>query len=349
MRPERLGLSAPDVCVREGWTDVRVPMPLMCTAFAPGKIEDAVASISDDNARAIARAEALYFRGLEGEAAQAAAPYLDADDPALRYSACFISGYANLSLNRIADARACLTRLLDNNGAEDDPTVHAAHILFASASSVLLHLPAPYTLDEFYPLAAYLPEGLRLFASYVMAHAYYLRGQYGRCLGAAENALAMKQGSYPISELFLHLVASMASMSLKEVDTAKLHFMAGWEIARPDGLIELIGEHHGLLQGLIEICLKNDYPEDFTRVIEITYRFSYGWRRIHNPDSGESVADDLTTTEFTICMLACRDWTNAEIARHMGISAGTVKNRLSSAYVKLGISSRAELAARMLR
>lgn len=321
----------------------------MCTAFAPGKIEDAVASISDDNARAIARAEALYFRGLEGEAAQTAAPYLDADDPALRYSACFISGYANLSLNRIADARACLTRLLDNSGAEDDPTARAAHMLFASAASVLLHLPAPYTLDEFFPLATYLPEGLRLFASYVMAHAYYLHGQYGRCLGAAENALAMKQGSYPISELFLHLVASMAAMSLKEVDTAKLHFMAGWEIARPDGLIELIGEHHGLLQGLIEICLKNDYPEDFARVIEITYRFSYGWRRIHNPDSGENVADDLTTTEFTICMLACRDWTNAEIARHMGISAGTVKNRLSSAYVKLGISSRAELAARMLR
>lgn len=324
-------------------------MPLMCTAFEPGWMDAAVAAIEDNDSRALAQAEALYFRGREGEAAAAASPYLNSDDPALRYSACFICGYANLSLNRIADARACLTGLLDDTGTEDDPTARAAHMLFASAASVLLHLPAPYTLDEFFPLATYLPEGLRLFASYVMAHAYYLHGQYGRCLGAAENALAMKQGSYPISELFLHLVASMAAMSLKEVDTAKLHFMAGWEIARPDGLIELIGEHHGLLQGLIEICLKNEYPEDFARVIEITYRFSYGWRRIHNPDSGENVADDLTTTEFTICMLACRDWTNAEIARHMGISAGTVKNRLSSAYVKLGISSRAELAARMLR
>ena len=62
----------------------------------------------------------------------------------------------------------------------------------------------------------------------------------------------MKQGSYPISELFLHLSASMALMSLKDVDAAKAHFEAAWNIARPDGLIELIGEHHGLLQGLIE-------------------------------------------------------------------------------------------------
>ena len=117
----------------------------------------------------------------------------------------------------------------------------------------------------------------------------------------------------------------MAYMSLKDVDAAKAHFGAAWDIARPDGLIELIGEHHGLLQGLIEACLKSQYPDDFARIIEITYRFSYGWRRIHNPDSGEDVADDLTTTEFTMAMLACRGWTNAEIARHMGVSPGTVK------------------------
>ena len=182
-----------------------------------------------------------------------------------------------------------------------------------------------------------------------MAHALYLRGEYGRSLGMAENALIMKQGSYPISELFLHLAASMACMSLKDIDAAKTHFGAAWDIARPDGLIELIGEHHGLLQGLIEACLKTQYPDDFARIIEITYRFSYGWRRIHNPDSGEDVADDLTTTEFTLAMLACRGWTYAEIARHMRVSPGTVKNRLSGVYAKLGIGTRAELVAHMLR
>lgn len=58
-----------------------VPMPLMCTAFVPGQIDAAVAGISDPNSRAIATAEALYFRGQATLAAEAARPYLDAPTP----------------------------------------------------------------------------------------------------------------------------------------------------------------------------------------------------------------------------------------------------------------------------
>ncbi len=315
----------------------------------PGHLDEALASIADPDSHAIAVAEAHLFCGHEAEAVAAASPYLTSDDLALRYSACLICGYGNLSLHRIADARAGLAGLIGPAAEDDDPTVRAMHILFGAASAVMLHLPSPFTLDEFYPLAAKLPEGLRLFASYVISHSFYLRGQYGRCVGSAENALIMKQGIYPIPQLLLNLVAAMGCMSLKEVGRARAHFETGWAVARPDGLIEPIGMHYGLLQGLVEVCLKESEPERFARIIEVNYRFSSGWRCIHNPDSGEDVAGCLTSTEFTVSMLACRGWTNAEIARHMGVSPGTVKNRLSSAYAKLGISSRSELAAHMLR
>lgn len=53
-----------------------VPMPLMCTAFVPGQIDAAVAGISDPDSRAIATAEALYFRGQAALAAKTAHPYL---------------------------------------------------------------------------------------------------------------------------------------------------------------------------------------------------------------------------------------------------------------------------------
>lgn len=328
---------------------MRVPMPLMCTSFEPGQMNAAIASITDEDSRAIAQAEAFLYCGKEKEAVETAQPYLDFEDPALRYSACLICGYANIGLNDIPEARACLSVLIDKNNADEDPVTRAAHILFALAASVLLHLPSPYTREDFFPYAALLPEGLRLFASYILSHAFYLHTEYGRCVGSAENALIMKQGSYPIAELFLLLVTAMGYINLKEIDHAKRSFGVAWEIAHADDLIEPIGMHHGLLQGLIEISLKQLQPAEFARIIDITYRFSYGWRRIHNPVSGEDVADDLTTTEFTIAMLACRNWTNTEIAQHMGISAGTVKNRLSSVYSKLGISSRAELSPRMLR
>ena len=89
-----------------------------------------------------------------------------------------------------------------------------------------------------------------------MAHQAYLTGDYGRCIGMAENALGMKQARYPISEMFLHLVAAMGWMSKRQPEKAECHFMEAWSIAQADDLIETIGEHHGLLQGLPEACLK---------------------------------------------------------------------------------------------
>lgn len=144
-------------------------------------------------------------------------------------------------------------------------------------------------------------------------------------------------------------MGAMACMNLRRSDEAKEYFMEAWKFAQPDGLIEGIGEHHGLLQGLIETCLKSEYPEDYKKIIQITYQFSYGWRRIHNPVTKEDIADNLTTTEFTIAMLANRGWTNAEIADYMDMTLRTVKQHLSSIFNKLNIDSRGQLKAYMLK
>ena len=125
--------------------------------------------------------------------------------------------------------------------------------------------------------------------------------------------------------------------------------MNAWSYAQPDDLIEGFGEHHGLLGGMLESVIKPKWPDEFKRIIEITYRFSAGWRRIHNPATGEEVADSLTTTEFASAMLAARGWTNQEIADHLGISINTAKRHLSSAMKKLDVGNRKELQRYMLR
>lgn len=61
------------------------------------------------------------------------------------------------------------------------------------------------------------------------------------------------------------------------------------------------------------------------------------------------MADDLTTTEFAVSMLAARGWTNQEIAAHLRISPNTVKRYLSAAMEKLHISHRQDLKQFMLR
>ena len=100
---------------------------------------------------------------------------------------------------------------------------------------------------------------------------------------------------------------------------------------------------------MLEAVIKQKWPEDFKRIISITYEFSSGWRKIHNPETGHEVADDLSTTEFTAAMLAARGWTNTEIGEHMNISANTVKKHISEAIKKLHADDRKGLKRYMLQ
>ena len=100
---------------------------------------------------------------------------------------------------------------------------------------------------------------------------------------------------------------------------------------------------------MLEATIKPEWPEDFRRIIDITYRFSSGWRRVHNPVTGHDVADDLTTTEFAIAMLAARGWTTQEIGEHLYVSAKTVKAHISPAMKTLNVKNRKDLKKHMLR
>lgn len=183
----------------------------------------------------------------------------------------------------------------------------------------------------------------------MQAHHTYLQGDYAKSLGIVETALSIEPDTYPIPAIYLHLVAVMNAVTLKNLPLAEHHLLAAWNIAQPDDLIEGFGEHHGLLGGMLEAVIKPRWPDDFKRIIDITYRFSAGWRQVHNPITGEDVADNLSTTEFSICMLATHGWTNQEIADHLSLSLHTVKSHLSKAFRKLGIQYRKDLDRYMLR
>ena len=326
-------------------------MPLMNTAFAPGRCREAVEAMAEGPQRDIAMAEYYYFSGRPDEAVEAAEPYFVSPDMGARLSACLIYAYANLSIGQIPRARFALGELNASLTAagEQSPQFRAAAAFIASTGAVLLHLPLPEEMPEVESFLPLLPPGLRAFALYVQAHYLYLKGEYEHSAGIMEATLAMGAARYPIPAIYLHLVAVMDYMSLKQPGRAEAHLLTAWEIARPDDLIEGFGEHHGLLGAMLEAVIRPKWPKDFKRIIDITYRFSSGWRRVHNPITGHDVADDLTTTEFSMAMLAARGWTNQEIAEHLNISANTVKSHISEAMRKLNVETRKELKQYMLR
>ena len=328
------------------------PMPLMNASFVPGHCMEYVQGIEDPRLRDIALAEYHYFSGNAEEAAREAEMYLSHPDLSLRLSACLIYTYANLTIGQIQRAQYTLAQVrsaLNAAGEDMPPQLRASAAFIVITAGVLLHLPVPKEAEDLFRKLHLLPPGLQMFALYVQAHYSYLQGDYGRSIGIVETAFSIQQKVYPIPAIYLHLAAVMDYMSLKQPEQAQAHLLAAWDLARPDDLIEGFGEHHGLLGGMLEAVLKKDWPEDFKRIIAITYRFSAGWRRIHNPQTGENVADNLTTTEFAAAMLAARDWTNQEIADHMGISPNTVKQYISTALKKLHIKQRKDLKQHMLR
>ena len=322
---------------------VRIPMLLMSSSFQLGKCLEFIESIEDVPQKEMAYAEYYYFSGQHEKAVKYSEMYLNHEDIMLKLSASLIYTFANLSLDRINSARIGLNRLREYlekaMSMEIDKKTRACCVFVASAAHTLLHLP----VGNIPPLSEYLNEftkGMQLWGAYVLAHKTYLNKEYERSLGIVQACIMTSDKIYPIAFIYLNLVAAMDCMNMMEKEKAKEYFMKAWEISKPDDLIEGIGEHHGLLQGLIETCMKKEHPDDYARIIDITYKFSAGWRRIHNPDTNEDVADNLTTTEFTIAMLANRGWTNKEIAEHLDITTRTVKQHLTCVFSKLNITNR---------
>ena len=329
-----------------------VPMLLMSTAFQPGECLNFIQSLKDYDVQEMAYCEYYYFTGAHDKAVDLAELYLNHPDSMLRLSACLIYTFASLSLNRINSATGGLKSLKENLDQilkeKHNRKTTAFGIFTAVAAQTLLHLP----VGDVPPLSDYLtelPVGMRLWGCYVLAHNSYLSQEYEKSLGIIQTCLMLSTEIYPIAMIYLNLMGAMDAMNLRNQELARQHFMNAWDLARPDGLIEGIGEHHGLLQGLIETCLKANYPDDYKRIINITYQFSYGWRRIHNPATKDDVADNLTTTEFTIAMLANRGWTNNEIADYMHMTVRTVKQHLTSIFNKLSIENRGQLKSYMLK
>lgn len=329
-----------------------IPILLMTSSFPLGGCLEYVESIEDIAHKEVAYAEYYYFCGNHAKAVEYAQKYINNEDIMLKLPANLIHAFANLSLNRINSARFSLELLqecLKTAMTEDfDKKTRAYCVFVATAAKTLLHLD----IADIPPLSEYLaefPKGIQLWGVYVLAHKSYLNKEYERSIGIVQSCLITCDKMYPIAMIYLNLIAATDAMNLKNTDMAKEYFMKAWQLARLDNLIEGIGEHHGLLQGLIETCMKKEYPNDYARIIDITYRFSAGWRRIHNSDTNEDVADNLTTTEFTIAMLANRGWTNNEIAEYMDIAPRTVKQHLSCIFNKLDISNRKQLKAFMLK
>ena len=327
-------------------TVTRYQLPLLRCSFNVGEAMKFIESIPDPDDKNIALAEYYYYTGQAEEAAQLLEQYFDSDDESLRYSANVMCAFANIFRGHIHLAGFFSERVskelekgLNNQDAPKE--LYAIGVLTAYIGKYLLNVPVP----EVPPLEEYLhflPNGIRLYGAYILAYKAYREKNFERAIGICDTALAFCNSFYPVAAIYVLIVASASFMGLKKPLLARQHFMIAWETAKHDGFIKLFGIHHNLLQGLTEQCLKTDYPEDYKKIMKVVKEFNDGWYRLHKPEEND-FSHTLTPIEISITLLYNRDWSSKEIAAHLDISEGTVKNHIRSIYQKLCISKKTEL------
>ena len=326
--------------------DENTVLPLINSTFEPGHALEKAESFRDKNFRDIALAELYYFSGEAQKCSDLTEIYLMSPKLELQLSACMLYAYSNLTLGKARASRRGLDTIrecIKKEFATPTSKEHQAYCVFAGyLGAVLLHLPTD-GLPDMKNYIADLPHGLRIYASYVRAHDFYLQGEYGKALGTCNTTLVFCDGTYPISMIYLYCMVAMCEISLKHQKEAQEALLTAWHMAAKDELLEPFIEHHGLLQGLLESTVRKENPEIYKRLSEAVIAFSRGWMAVHNPSSGRTVTDALTTMEFSIAMLACRNWSNQEIADHLGISLNTVKHYLTDIFDKLHVRKRDEL------
>lgn len=321
-------------------------LPLLNSSFEPGDGKKTVESFSDPDFRRIAEAELYYFSGEAEKCEGITETYLENENISIRLSACLMYSFANFTLGNAEAARNGFLKIQETLAAvlsvNEKKEIQANCVFAGYMTCILVHLPA----DDLPPLreyVKYLPKGLRAYASYLMAHELYLKENYERALGILDATLFSLNETYPIPEIYIYCMVAMCKIKLKETEEAKEAFMTAWDTAKPDGLLEVFIEHHGLLQGVMESCLKKAEPEAYKALTKGIISFSRGWMKMHNQESDWVVTDALTPQEFAIAMLACRDWSNQEIADCMGLSVNTVKHIISDILATLHVNSRKEL------
>lgn len=134
----------------------------------------------------------------------------------------------------------------------------------------------------------------------MISHNLYLKGEYSRALGICDAALFSCKEIYPVGMIYLYCVTAMCEISLKNQAEAEKAILTAWELAEKDELIEPFIELHGLLQGLLESCIRKENPEMYRKISDAVITFSRGWMAVHNPASDNPVTDALTPWNFPL-------------------------------------------------
>ena len=181
----------------------------------------------------------------------------------------------------------------------------------------------------------------------------YKRIKYFQCLGkfevmlvAAQTALAFYKANKGITyaDIYLRMMCAVACCSLRRIEDAENYLLEALRICLPHGFITPFAESMTAFSGLLEKCLKREFPEHYTAVTNQWRRTFANWISFHNRFTKENITSILSLRNFEIAVLAARKVPYAEIAKMFNISVGRLNNIMCEIYEELFITNKKDLS-----
>jgi DNA-binding CsgD family transcriptional regulator len=315
------------------------------TAPMPRSNPDAVLdTVGEDRLRLIYESELAYLRGDFKRTMQCY--HKTKGDDAARLRVCPLAIAAAISLGdyqAYTEIEGYLKRFIEANKGSGI-AVAAEHSLATAAVSAIAPNMAPDwlkagDLSTIHPLTR--PNALYLRAKYFCSI-----GRYDAMLAVAQTALALSstERGITMTDIYLRVTCAVACHKLEQENEAKRWLLDVMRIALPHGFITPIAEVVATMGGLVEQCLKQEFPGYYDAVIEQWKHTWKNWITFHNKFTKDNITLILSLREYHIALLVARRVPYAEIAKQYCISVGRLKNIMLEIYEKLYISGRDELA-----
>lgn len=309
-----------------------------------GDLDAAFARCNSPEERSLLQADLAFMRGKHGEArALAAALYKSTGQPQLKLGAGLILA---LSAMCFGDPWAWKEIQKGLSELKVPPRLQREKEFVISAVNAGLHnwKDYPAWLDT----GAFTGLSPELFpaARWVYVSILYIKWKEVDLLAVAEPLIAeCRREQSDLCQIYLHVLAATAYQDHGRIAQAREHIHEAVGLARPVGFIEPFIEYRRGLAKLLDAALKQDWPEALPLVKKQMQPFLEGWAKVYSAVWNEPVSVALTPREHEACGLAVRGMGANEIARRMGITSGSVKKYLNSAYNKLGIKEKEQLTS----
>lgn len=318
--------------------------------YTPGKADEACAEIEDSNKRKICLSELLYYRGESERALELCHSLESIDNDESVAGVYLVEAVTSLSTGNTEEITDIVT-ILNNPDIKRDvsPKYRKSLDLFTLYFNILIHNCKKIEFPETSIDAFAVPDEIKAMAVYVYSHYLITAGDYGRAIGLAEGVLIHSNNVSPVERIYLALVISIGYVCRGEWKKAGYFFNHAFCTALPDKLFMPFAENRAMLSGLLEKCLKKDFPAEYRIINDLAAVYHKNWITVHNTLTGDCLSDKLTSTEFNIAMLTSRGLSNNEIAEFFEISVNSVRAHLRNIFEKLGISNRKELSKYVIK